>query len=735
MHLRKIISALCASTVVAGCAPGVMAKNESPKAVKPNFVTIVIDDMGYSDLKMFGGELDTPNLERLAADSVLMSQFYAAPSSSPSRAMLFTGKDNHAAGMGAMKENLREEQKGKPNYEGVMSLSVPPFPALLQQAGYHTMMTGKWHLGGHEKGEEAYYPFNRGFSQTRGLLLPGGDMTFMTGKDGEFITEHPADHLFDGRKSLYNDNGREADLSKLPPFKNAEFYYTDSALAMLSDWSALPQRPPFYLNMAYVAPHQPLQAPKELVDSVVGIYAAGWDKLREQRFENLKRLGLLAADAKLPPRPANVPAWDSLSERQKAFEARRMAVYAAEIKVLDENIGRLVQRLKELGVYDDTVFFVYSDNGASNTSFGHMPKNFTYHEYNADQLAAMSEAEFTKMLGEMGSAYSWLGPNTEWAMVSSVPHRGVKGDTFDGGIVGAAFIHSPGETKGAKYEHCGRSVMDIAPTILAMADVAYPTRFNGKPLAPMDGVSLTGLIAGEPSCDEGRVLAFEVDGVKAVRKGDWKLSQGWNDAKEYLFNLKDDPFERNDLAASNPGKLAELRGLYTEYAARNLVVQVNTQHLPNLVDPARTDARVRGGTSFVDPDGFNFNFKNDAAFGSGAPINVAGEVRPQPADQGKAGSVYAELIARKAGGEAAHYFLTPNGIVAGQAGSKTPFLTVEQLPEMVLLPLFEGTFADLLARLGEGTESVEFVMGYSAREGGSIDNASHGSPMRLAVKQ
>lgn len=733
---RNVVTVCMSSALLYSCGTTPQLDRAIDQALnrskQPNFVTIVIDDMGYSDLRMFGGEVPAPNLEQLAANSVLLSNFYAAPSSSPSRAMLFTGKDNHAVGMGRMKESMREEQAGLPNYSGMMSLDALPFTELLQHNGYNTMMTGKWHLGGHEEGEEAYYPYNRGFTQTKGVLLPGGDMTYLTGAQGEFITEHP--HMFGGRTSLYNENGHESDLSHLPPYTIGEVYYTDSAIEMLNNWKASPQQSPFYLNMSYVAPHQPLQAPKEVVDSLVPIYAVGWDKIRQQRFENLKAQGLLPANTVLPPMPANVPAWDSLSDRNKAYEARRMAVYAGELKVLDDNIGRLVQHLRDIGAYENTVFIVYSDNGASNTSFGHMPKNFTKHDYTPEQLAAMTNDEFNKMLADMGSAYSWLGPNTEWATVSGMPHRGVKGDTYDGGIVGAAFLAYPGVTQGTSINNCLWSVMDVAPTILDMAGIEYPTTYKGKANKPMDGISMARIFKGDNTCDTNRWLGFEVDGVKGLRYGDWKLAQAWNDANVRMFNVRADPFERNDLATTNPGKFAELQAIYAQYAIRNNIIDVNTQHLPNLADANKTTAKIRGGTSWVDPDGNMYFFKNEAAFAKMANIAVAGEVRPEADHRGKAGTVYAEIIATSAQGRTKHYFVTESGgIIKGVAGSKTPFAHFAQLPEMILVPIYEGAFAKFLGMMNPEPVALEFVLGYQLDNGVAIDNGQQGKKMTLAV--
>ncbi len=726
MNLRATIAALCASGMLAGCSHQTVLPEQAPTAAhrsgKTNFVTIVIDDMGYSDIALFGGEVETPNIEALAADSMILSDFYAAASSSPSRAMLFTGKDNHSAGMGSMAETLRDEQRGQPGYEGVMSLDVPNLAELLHDGGYHTMFTGKWHLGGHEEGEEAYFPYNRGFDQTRGVVLPGGEVTYITGKDGELITEHPASHRF-GRASMWNENGHEMDMSGLPPFQIAEDLFTDQAFRMLDTWKATDGASPFYLNMSYIAPHQPLQAPKARIDSMVPVYMQGWDKIREARFARLKARGLLPADTVLPPMPANVPAWDSLSPRKQAFEAHRMAVYAAEIKTLDENIGRLVAKLKALGEYDNTVFFVYSDNGASNSSFGHMPANFTYHEYDEAQLAAMGEGEFQTMLGEMGSAYSWLGPNNEWATVMGTPHRGVKGDTFDGGLIGMAFVTYPGVTQGQHLNNCLWSVTDLLPTMLDIADINYPAYYHGAPTTPMDGVSMVPMLTGrEGRCNTERVLGFEVDGIRGLRYGDWKISQGWNHNHLYLFNVAEDPFEEHDLSASNPEKMAEMLALYQAYARNHQVYEVNTQKLPELIDG---EAKVRAGVVALDALGLPMAFyKAERSLPGAAVISLAGEVRPAAAHVGKPGKLFVEVIAETQGGSKQSYFLTEAGLQAGKAGSRVALKHYDALPEMTPMEIYNGPFSALLSRLGSDVTQVHVVLGYKPDGLRAIDNRS-----------
>ncbi len=709
-NLKKAIAvAICASSVTAG---GVMAQ----PPVQPNFVTIVIDDMGYSDLGIFGGEAQTPHLDALAADGVILTNFYAGATSSPSRGMLYSGKDNHKAGMGAMRESLRDEVRGQPGYEGVLSLETLPFPQILQDNTYHTMMVGKWHMGGNEENEDAYYAVNRGFTETRALLLPGGDLGWMTDDNGTFMTEHGSDELM-GRTSLYNDNGVESDLTNLPPNTHSTNYYTDKAIEMLDSWAAGTTQP-FYLNMAYVAPHAPWQAPQELVDKYADAYAVGWEKIHEQRFNNLKELGYLPQHVELTA--MSVEPWDSLSERRKQFEARRMAVYTAEIDLLDQNVGRLVQDLKDKGAYDNTVFFVYSDNGAAVTGFASAEVlagiGLTNHNAMAGQLDSLSDAEFQQVLDDLGGTTSFIGPIPAWGPVAGTPFRGNKGDGFDGGTRGAAFVHYPQAMATGISTNCLYSVMDIAPTVLEMAGIQYPSMYNGKPNEPMDGISMAGIFEGRLLCNPERWIGFELDGVKALRQGNWKLGSSWSSDALGLYNVWKDPFESNDLSALYPTKLEEMMGLYQQYASENSVIEVNPLHLPELADPDLTSAKIRGGTAAASPPLFHLS---EASFAPMTQVSIAGEIRPASEHVGMTATIFARVsYSTPELPEPAYFWFTkPGDFVSDNGSTMVPFMAddiVFEASSMVLIPFYTGVLPE--------EADIEFELGYMLPDGTIISN-------------
>ncbi len=698
---------------------------------KPNFVTIVIDDMGYSDLGVFGGEIDTPNMDKLAGDGIILSDFYAAATSSVSRSLLFSGKDNHKNGLGTMRELMkrapRVEHEGKPGYEGVLSLDTLPFPEVLQDNNYYTMMTGKWHMGGDEENEEDYYAISRGFSATKSLLLGGGDIDFLVNEEGTFLTEHS--DTYGGRKSLYNDNGVESDFSQLMATAKATGKavhstnnFTNSGIAMLENRD---KNKPFYLNMAYLAPHGPLQAPKDLIDKYYNKYLAGWDVMRAERLKRLKRLGYVAADVALPARPGNVKAWNKLTDREKKFEARRMAIYAAEVDLLDQNVGRLVDYLKKEGVYDNTVFFVYSDNGAANSVFAHLPKGMVNHD--KVDVNAISESEFTTLLGDLGGSKSFIAPNSGWGSVSSTPFRGFKADSFEGGIRGAAFVHyAKAKTQGVT-SNCPYSVMDIAPTVLEMAGAEYPTMYQGKLNPPMDGISMAKLFDGDLSCDNSRTINFELNGIKAVRQGDFKLSQGPNLGTHLgLYNVALDPFEQNDLSIQAPDLYQNMLGLYQQYAEKVGVVEINSLYLrEELADADRTTAKVRGGSSTINLAGRTGTFKATASYSAAKKVSIAGEIRPEAAHVGKWAEVYVTLKETVSGKT---YSLTKTGFV--EENTPVAYETLMEIPPMLTLSIFDDVLGNSIFKAGT---DFEITLSYQAVDGKLIANDS--KPIKITVTE
>ncbi|GEM_PF-135078 len=742
MQLRKaILLALASSGMmlsahqVAAATPALTSADATAQAATTNFVTIIIDDMGFSDLGAFGGEAPTPHMNALADAGVVLNNFYASSTSSPSRAMLFTGKDNHTAGMGNMAGTMREEQAGKPGYEGVMTLNEVTFPQLLKEkAGYHTMMVGKWHMGE----ELEYYPTARGFTETRSLLLPGGDVHFISDAQGQILTSQWVRQLnADGTPAvdangapvwvqaahLYVENDQK--ITTFPPNQYAADYFTEQAIDMLKK---KPANTPFYLNMSYLSTHTPLQAPPEVTAKYVETYTKGWDVLRTERFERLKAKGILPANATLPPRPADVPAWNTLPAETQLLEATRMAVYAAMIEILDANVGKLVDHLKATGEYDNTVFLVYSDNGAEVEApifsligprtkailqkFPYSLQNFVTNPTDPK----FDAAKFQELLTHMGGPESYIDPGKGWATLMNTPFHEYKATSFEGGVHTSAFITYPKQTKmaGVKYD-CLTSVMDFAPTALEMAGILdkYPTTWNNphdtpdkgeQPLPAMEGVSMANLLSkGHYYCNPDRYLGFEMDGVKGLRKGNWKLSQKGADENWYMYNLANDPSETKDLSADPKyaAKFKELLDLYfNDYAKRNGVVPVSNKRLSllgaiNAADGSPSEAVITAG------DAVNRDFVTYAAQATGntsATHDIGAQIRPAPSDVGKPGRIYVfgsyDTSTSEGGANVMNFTLTPQGLELVDAF--TPEMPAykragaEGLPALLFVPIFEG---------------------------------------------
>ncbi|QTA87817.1 arylsulfatase [Desulfonema magnum] len=559
MDIRKCAGALLVALTIAigGCRneDGDSPPNgDTEKDRTPNFITLVIDDMGFSDLGSYGGEIPTPNIDELAEDGVMLNNFYACATSTPTRGMLFTGKDHHTAGVGfmtstteKMEEVLQQEVLNQPNYESRLALDALPFPELLQQAGYHTMHTGKWDLG---KETPEYYPSNRGFDVTRGTLLPGGGLHY----------SRPDGTLQAAQEGTFVNNGEV--IEKFPKQFYSTEYYTDMAIEMLDERDT---DKPFYLSLCYTAPHTPLHAPAEVTAKYLDVYAKGWDVIREERFERQKELGLWPEDAELPPLPDDVRSWDELSEEEQMISAKKMAIYAAMVDVLDENIGRLVSHLKDIGEYENTVIILFSDNGAGELYYG---------------LGPDDEDNSYENLGNWNSRVTH-GP--EWSYAKNTPLHGNKGSLYDGGWHTPAIFHYPKAAVSGEISDRIVSVMDIAPTILEMAEIEYPDTYDGSPITPMAGISMADMFEGDLEYDPERSLTLELHIAHAVRLGDWKLvqplpvtqlSDGDCDLPLHLYNLATDPFELEDIADEEPDIVEELKLLYDQYAEDNGVIQL-----------------------------------------------------------------------------------------------------------------------------------------------------------------
>jgi len=367
---------------------GVSERAVSASTQRPNILVILADDLGFTDIGAFGGEIRTPNIDALVADGIQLTDFHTAPSCGPTRAMLMSGSDSHRVGLGVNPAGLPRLPflKGQAGYEGYLNESVVTFASTLQVEGYATYMAGKWDLGT----RPGYFPIDRGFDRSYALLHGGA--SHFEDKLGMLEFLSPA---------LYQEDNRSVD--KLPAgFYSSEFY-TDKVIEYIQQDSELGK--PFFAYLAYTAPHWPLQVPDDWQDRYSGAYDQGWDEIRKQRVARMKELGLLAATAEVPARLPSVPAWGKLSPMAQKVEARKMEIYAAMIENMDFHIGRLSEYLKETGQYDNTFIIFASDNGAEGNSVRDLASNTWW-------LPATFDNRYDNM-GKKGS-YIWRAHIFGW---------------------------------------------------------------------------------------------------------------------------------------------------------------------------------------------------------------------------------------------------------------------------------------------------------------------------------
>jgi arylsulfatase len=512
-------------------------------AGQPNILMILADDLGFSDIASFGGEIATPSLDQLAQQGVRLSSFYAAAACSPTRSMLISGTDSHLVGLGSMAEVLpfSPRLQGRPGYEGYLNTRAQSIAQRLKDGGYATYMAGKWHLGkAPGQGPEAW-GFDHSFS-----LLDGGASHFKPLAGSQVRIENVS----------YREDGKPVDLPDTFFSSNA---YTDKLIGYID--AGRSSGKPFFAYAAYTAPHWPLQAPDAYLDKYRGRYAGGYDVIRTERLARLKQLGLFARDFPTAP-PADVPSkrWAQLSDAEREVEARKMEIYAAMVEHLDMNIGRLIAYLKQIGEYDNTLIVFMSDNGAAGEDHA---KGYSPSDVHTDNSLAN--------LGRKGSNVSY---GYRWAEVSSTPMSLVKGTSAEGGIAVPAIIRLPAKLAAAQGRvlHGYGRVDDLAPTFLALAGLPTGDTPAGK--LPFTGQSLLPMLTGQAP---GRTpqVASELFGQPYVRDGDWKLVSAYapdgappNPDLPYrwrLYNLSTDRGETHDLAAEQLGRVATLKATWQRY--------------------------------------------------------------------------------------------------------------------------------------------------------------------------
>jgi arylsulfatase len=525
-----------------------MPAAQAVSAVRPNFLVIVADDLGFSDLGAFGGEIETPNLDQLAYSGLRLTDFHTAATCSPTRAMLMSGTDHHRAGLGNMSELITPAQRGRPGYEGYLNEHVVTLAELLHDAGYRTLMSGKWHLGVQPEQD----PSRRGFERVFALLDAG--------------------HNHFGRLDLppkalggvhYTENGKPV---ALPEHFYSSDFFTDKLLQYLrGDASGRP----FFAYLPFSAPHWPLQAPADLIAKYRGRYDGGWVALRRARLEGQRKLGLLPPNADLTV-PSTLHNWDSLSADERAKQSRKMEVYAAMVERMDWNVGRVLDYLREAGQLENTVVIVFSDNGAAPDSVIHMLR----------KLAGVQLPE--ERLDTMGSIDSVISYGPHWAQAAAAPRRLFKSVSTEGGLVTPAIIRYPAFKRQGRIDRSFATVMDVLPTLLELAGTRHPaTEYRGRVVEPPLGKSMVPYLTGKStrihSDDES--FGWELFGQRALRQGQWKItyvSAPNGSGKWELYDLFLDPGERRDVSARHPETLQSLIGKWDAYA-RNMGVILQEQ--------------------------------------------------------------------------------------------------------------------------------------------------------------
>jgi arylsulfatase len=522
----------------------VSSRGGAEPSPRPDVLLIVADDLGYSDLGVLGSEIRTPNLDALARSGLLLTSFLVSPACSPTRAMLLTGADAHAAGLGTMAGQAAENQKGRPGYEGRLSEGVVTIATLLQRAGYHTYLSGKWHLGT----DAPQGPRARGFERSF-ALLPGGASHFA---DAAPITE--------GRdRAPYLEDGREATL---PAGFYSSAYLTDKLIEQIR--GGLGDGKPFFAFASYTAPHWPLQVPDADLDLYRGAYDDGWDVLRKRRFDAMRQRGIVPRASPDPPRTRFARPWDALAPDEKRREARSMELYAAMVENLDRHVGRLLQFLKDSGRHERTLVLFFSDNGAEGNPIDRL-------ETNAQWIPRRFDNSLPN-LGRAGS-YAWLGPG--WAQAAT-PFRLWKGFPTEGGIRVPAIVRFGSDGRRGTSSAVA-TVLDVVPTLQELAGIAHPRTQDGRPMAPLEGRSLVEFLRGRADRVHGDdfTFGFELFGRRALRRGDWKavwLFEPYGPGRWELFDLASDPTESRDLSREHPDRLAELARAWDGYAARHGVI-------------------------------------------------------------------------------------------------------------------------------------------------------------------
>ncbi len=527
--MRGILLQVCGTLALLGVLN--QGDNAARGAERPNIAIIMCDDMGFSDIGCYGGEIATPALDRLAGGGLRFSQFYNTGRCCPTRASLLTGLYAHQAGVGHMTQDKGQRM---PGYRGHLTERCVTIGEVLRRAGYFTAVSGKWHVGSDDK---AWWPLARGFDRFYGIPQGGGFF---------FKVKQSRDVVF-GNEIVYS-------VDNQPP---EGWYTTDAwneyAVRFIDD--AREADKPFFLYLAHNAPHFPLQVPEGEIEKYLDLYRDGWDPIRTARWEKQKRLGLVTDAWRFSPRDVPDKAWSGLTDKARARQIKAMAIYGAMVEHMDRTIGDLVAALEERQMLDNTLILFLSDNGGC---------------AEGGVLAVDSQKSD---VDDWGSHKSYIRCGKLWANAQNTPFRRYKHHTHEGGISTPLIAHWPtGIPRGlhGRFCHTPSHVIDLMATCVDLAGATYPEDFGGQQIIPLEGRSLVPLLEGETGPIH-EALFWEHEGNRAIRIGDWKLVAGHNRPWE-LYDLSADRSELSDLAEDHPQRAKRMAEEWEDWARESYVL-------------------------------------------------------------------------------------------------------------------------------------------------------------------
>lgn len=516
--MKKYLTLLIFIAAVAGV-------NGQQKTTRPNIVLIVADDLGYSDLGSYGSEINTPNLDKLAAEGTRLQEFYNNSICAPTRATILTGQYQHKAGVGYFSNDL-----GLPAYQGYINEQSLTLAEVLKENGYATVISGKWHVSG--KGKSL--PWQRGFQ----YVYPRNEQSANSGAPGVRVVKtdsegYPLEEYF------------QTNL------------ITNNALNFLDTVAA--QSNPFFLYLGYTAPHWPLVALQKDIVKYKGKYDKGWDALRLERYNKQKQLGIIAAETQLSAKDEDIYDWSKLSYDQRQLWAKKMEVFAAMVDELDQGVGQITAKLDKLGKLENTIIIFISDNGAP-----------------AEDLVRWHNGA-TKNTGTVGTTGSNESQSKNWSYASNTPFRGFKDYLYEGGINSPFIAWYPGKIKKGRIAQGTGHIIDLAPTIYDLAAAKYPKTYAGAKPFDLPGHSLLPVLYNkEEQVQRTEPLFWERAGNRAVRLGKWKLVSHWPGYSWELYDLSSDRGETNNVARYNHEIVSKLSVKYFEWTKENGVVDFAT---------------------------------------------------------------------------------------------------------------------------------------------------------------